>query len=420
MRSRTPKVLHMVCGRPKIDWVIAAVAEAGADTITVVINPHHAELAAHLSEKDPTIEVVYQREPKGTAHALQQVENLKGDVLVVNGDSPLLTSSTVMRVVAAHRGAKRPATLASVVDPTRDDGRIVRGADGEFENIVERKDAYDELRKTNHEFNVGIYCFDGARLKDALAQISNTNKAGEYYLTDVFLDLKPVNIVTLADPNEAMGVKDRIRLAAAVKIMQRRILERLMEDGVTIVDPDSTFIDAGVTVGQDTSIEPFSVIKGNTEIGSECRIGPHVHIEDARIGDRSDCGPFAKIRPGTEIAEDVHIGSFAELVRTKVGKNSKVPHVSYLGDTELGEDANIGAGTITANFDGANKNRTEIGDGAFVGVDTMLVAPVKLGKGARTGAGSVVTKDVPDGATAVGVPARVIRRKVPSPPQGEG
>ena len=403
-----------------IDWVIAAVSEAGADTITVVVNPHHAELAAHLSEKDPTIEVVYQREPKGTAHALQQVENLKGDVLVVNGDSPLLTSSTVKRVVAAHRGAKRPATLASVVDPTRDDGRIVRGADGEFEKIVERKDADDELRKTNHEFNVGIYCFDGARLKDALAQISNTNKAGEYYLTDVFLHLKPVNIVTLADPNEAMGVKDRIRLAAAVKIMQRRILERLMEDGVTIVDPDSTFIDAGVTVGQDTSIEPFSVIKGNTEIGSECRIGPHVHIEDARIGDRSDCGPFAKIRPGTEIAEDVHIGSFAELVRTKVGKNSKVPHVSYLGDTELGEDANIGAGTITANFDGANKNRTEIGDGAFVGVDTMLVAPVKLGKGARTGAGSVVTKDVPDGATAVGVPARVVRRKVPSPPGAEG
>ncbi len=420
MRSRTPKVLHMVCGRPMIDWVIAAVAEAGADTITVVVNPHHAELAAHLSEKDRTIDVVYQREPKGTAHALQQVENLKGDVLVVNGDSPLLTSSTVKRVVAAHRGAKRPATLASVVDPTRDDGRIVRGTDGEFENIVERKDADDELRKTNHEFNVGIYCFEGARLKDALAQISNTNKAGEYYLTDVFLHLTPVNIVTLADPNEAMGVKDRIRLAAATKIMQRRILEQLMEDGVTIVDPDSTFIDAGVTVGQDTSIEPFSVIKGKTEIGSDCHIGPHVHIEDARIGDRSDCGPFVKIRPGTEIAEDVHIGSFAELVRTKVGRNSKVPHVSYLGDTEVGEDANIGAGTITANFDGANKNRTEIGDGAFVGVDTMLVAPVKLGKGARTGAGSVVTKDVPDGATAVGVPARVIRRKVPSPPQGEG
>jgi bifunctional UDP-N-acetylglucosamine pyrophosphorylase/glucosamine-1-phosphate N-acetyltransferase len=185
----------------------------------------------------------------------------------------------------------------------------------------------------------------------------------------------------------------------------------MREGGVTITDPATTFIDATVTIGQDTTIEPFTVIKGNTEIGEECRIGPHVYIEDAKIGDRSDCGPFAKLRPGTEIKEDVHIGSFAELVRTRVGRGSAVPHVSYLGDTDLGEDANIGAGTITANFDGHTKNRTTIGDGAFVGVDTMLVAPVKLGKGARTGAGSVVTKDVPDGATAVGVPARVIRKK---------
>jgi bifunctional UDP-N-acetylglucosamine pyrophosphorylase/glucosamine-1-phosphate N-acetyltransferase len=184
-----------------------------------------------------------------------------------------------------------------------------------------------------------------------------------------------------------------------------------MLSGVTIVDPKSTFVDATVTIGQDTVIEPFTVIKAHTTIGSDCRIGPHVHIEDARIGDRSDCGPFAKLRPGTEIADDVHIGSFAELVRTRVGRGSKVPHVSYLGDTDLGEDANIGAGTITANFDGTNKNRTTIGDGAFIGVDTMLVAPVKLGKQSRTGAGSVVTKDIPDGATAVGVPARVVRRK---------
>jgi bifunctional UDP-N-acetylglucosamine pyrophosphorylase / glucosamine-1-phosphate N-acetyltransferase len=208
-----------------------------------------------------------------------------------------------------------------------------------------------------------------------------------------------------------MGVKDRVRLAAATDILRKRLLEGLMLGGVTIVDPASTFIDATVEIGQDTVIEPFTVLKGKTHIGSECRIGPHVYIEDARLGDRSDCGPFAKLRPGTEIAEDVHIGSFAELVRTKVGRGSAVPHVSYLGDTDLGEDANIGAGTITANFDGQNKNRTEIGDGAFVGVDTMLVAPVKLGKGARTGAGSVVTKDIPDGATAVGVPARVVRRK---------
>lgn len=208
-----------------------------------------------------------------------------------------------------------------------------------------------------------------------------------------------------------MGVKDRVRLAKAIDVLRRRLLERWMLAGVTVVDPDSTFVDATVSIGMDTVIEPFTVLKGDTQIGSECRIGPHVYIEDARLGDRSDCGPFAKLRPGTEVAEDVHIGSFAELVRTKVGRGSKVPHVSYLGDTDLGEDANIGAGTITANFDGIKKNRTEIGDGAFVGVDTMLVAPVKLGNGARTGAGSVVTKDVPAGATAVGVPARVVRRK---------
>jgi bifunctional UDP-N-acetylglucosamine pyrophosphorylase/glucosamine-1-phosphate N-acetyltransferase len=391
-----------------IDWVIDAAREGGAGAIKVVVNPHHAEVAAHLDGK---VEVVYQRDPRGTAHALQQVEGLNGDVLVVNGDSPLLTADTVRRVVEAHRTARRPATLASVVDPRRDDGRIVRGHDGEFKKIVERKDATDEMRKNVHEFNVGIYCFEGGRLKEALAKISDDNKAAEYYLTDVFLHMHPVNVVQLADPNEAMGIKDRIRLAAATKIMQRRILERLMESGVTITDPDSTFVDATVTIGQDTLVEPFSVIKGHTAIGAECRIGPHVYIEDARIGDHSDCGPFVKIRPGTEIAENVHIGSFAELVRTKVGRNSKVPHVSYLGDTDLGEDANIGAGTITANFDGVQKNRTEIGDGAFVGVDTMLVAPVKLGKGARTGAGSVVTKDVPEGATAVGVPARVIRKK---------
>ena len=408
MRSRTPKVLHVLCGRPMIDWVIDAAREGGAGDIKVVVNPHHAEVAAHLDGK---VEVVHQRDPRGTAHALQQVQGLNGDVLVVNGDSPLLTADTVRRVVEAHRTARRPATLASVVDPRRDDGRIVRGHDGEFKKIVERKDATDEMRKNVHEFNVGIYCFEGGRLKEALAKISDDNKAAEYYLTDVFLHMHPVNVVQLADPNEAMGIKDRIRLAAATKIMQRRILERLMESGVTITDPDSTFVDATVTIGQDTLVEPFSVIKGHTAIGAECRIGPHVYIEDARIGDRSDCGPFVKIRPGTEIAENVHIGSFAELVRTKVGRNSKVPHVSYLGDTDLGEDANIGAGTITANFDGVQKNRTEIGDGAFVGVDTMLVAPVKLGKGARTGAGSVVTKDVPEGATAVGVPARVIRKK---------
>jgi bifunctional UDP-N-acetylglucosamine pyrophosphorylase / glucosamine-1-phosphate N-acetyltransferase len=395
-----------------LDYVLDAVTEAGAKDIKVVVSPHHAEVAAHLDERG--IAPTFQREPKGTAHALQQIpeHELKGkEVLVVNGDSPLITADTIKELVHAHREKGTPATLASVEDPTRDDGRIIRTADGALGRIVERKDATPEIKAAVHEFNVGLYCFDGTQLTAALKEIKDDNNAGEYYLTDVFLHLEPVTVVKLVDPQEAMGVKDRIRLAAATAIMQRRILDKLMLSGVTIVDPSSTFVDASVVVGQDTVLEPFTVLKAHTTIGADCRIGPHVHIEDARIGDRSDCGPFVKLRPGTEIADDVHIGSFTELVRTKVGRGSKVPHVSYLGDTDLGEDVNIGAGTITANFDGTNKNRTKIGDGAFVGVDTMLVAPVKLGKGSRTGAGSVVTKDVPDGATAVGVPARVIRRK---------
>ena len=395
-----------------VDWVLLAVTEAGAKDIKVIVNPHHAELAAHFDERH--LQVVYQREAKGTAHALQQIPagELRGrQVLVVNGDSPLLTAGSILKVIHAQQETGTAAAIASVEDPTRNDGRIVRTSGGELERIVERKDATPEQRANIHEFNVGVYAFDGSRLVDALGKVTDDNKAGEFYLPDVFLHVKPVAVVKLDDPDEAMGVKDRVRLAKATDVLRRRLLEQCMLDGVTVVDPASTFIDATVTIGQDTVIEPFTVLKGDTHIGAECRIGPHVYIEDARIGDRSDCGPFAKLRPGTEVADDVHIGSFAELVRTKVGRGSKVPHVSYLGDTDLGADANIGAGTITANFDGTNKNRTEIGEGAFVGVDTMLVAPVKLGKGARTGAGSVVTKDVPDGATAVGVPARVIKRK---------
>jgi bifunctional UDP-N-acetylglucosamine pyrophosphorylase / glucosamine-1-phosphate N-acetyltransferase len=411
MRSRTPKVLHPICGRPMIDWVLQAVGEAGVRDVTVIANPHHADVAAHL---DGRAHIVYQRDPKGTADALRQVPegDLRGrSVLVVNGDSPLLTAASVLKVLHAQQESGGPATIASVEDPTRDDGRILRGKDGSLERIVERKDATPELKAKNHEFNVGLYAFDGSKLVEALEKVDADNKAGEFYLTDVVQHLKPVTVVKLDDANEAMGVKDRVRLARAADVLRRRLLEQCMLSGVTIVDPDSTFIDAAVSIGQDTVIEPFTVLRGDTHIGVECRIGPHVYIEDARIGDRSDCGPFARLRPGTEIAEDVHVGSFAELVRTRVGRGTRVPHVSYLGDTDLGADANIGAGTITANFDGENKNRTEIGDGAFVGVDTMLVAPVKLGKGARTGAGSVVTKDIPDGATAVGVPARVVKRK---------
>jgi bifunctional UDP-N-acetylglucosamine pyrophosphorylase/glucosamine-1-phosphate N-acetyltransferase len=411
MRSRIPKVLHPICGRPMVDWVVDAVKGAGVSDIKAVVSSHHAEVAAHLDSDH--VEIVYQREAHGTGDAVKQVprqELEKGDVLVVNGDAPLLTSDSVRKLVDEHRRSGAQATIATVQDNRRDDGRVIRNRDGSFKGIVERKDATAEQLAVT-EFNVGLYCFQGEPLLQALSKITDDNGAGEFYLPDVLRHLSPVAVVRLDDADEALGINDRVTLAVAAAAMRRRILNRHMLAGVTIVDPASTFIDGNVEIGQDTVIEPFTVIKGSSMIGAECRVGPHVHIEDARLGDRSDCGPFAKLRPGTEIAEDVHVGSFAELVRTKVGRGSKVPHVSYLGDTLLGEDVNVGAGTITANFNGEVKNKTEIGDGAFVGVDTMLVAPVKLGKGSRTGAGSVVTKDVPDGATAVGVPARVVRRK---------
>lgn len=398
-----------------VDWVIDAVQAAGVTDVKAIVSSHHAEVAAHLDAR-PGVTVIYQREARGTGDAVRQVpaEDLeKGDVLVVNGDAPLVTAETVKRLLEEHRRSGAQATIATVEDPGRDDGRVIRDASGRFERIVERKDASPEQLAVR-EFNVGLYCFQGAALARALGKITDANSAGEFYLPDVLQHLEPITAVRVDDAEEGMGINDRVHLAAAAAVMRARINRKHMTNGVTLVDPATTFIDADVEIGQDTVVEAFTYIKGKSVIGSECRIGPHVHIEDARLGDRSDCGPFAKLRPGTQVAEDVHIGSFAELVRTKVGRGSKVPHVSYLGDTSLGEDANVGAGTITANFNGEIKNRTEIGDGAFVGVDTMLVAPVKLGRGSRTGAGSVVTKDVPDGATAVGVPARVVRRKAVS------
>src|ERR1700737_1710375 len=241
MRSRIPKVLHPICGRPMLDYVLDAVTEAGAKDIKVIVNPHHAEVAAHLDERG--IAPTFQREPRGTAHALQQIDEgeLKGkQVLVVNGDSPLLTATTIKKVIDVHRAEGRPATIASVEDNTRNDGRIIRAPDRSLERIVERKDATEEMQKNIHEFNVGVYCFDGTQLIDALKQIKDENKAGEYYLTDVFLHLRPTTIVKLDDPGEAMGVKDRTKLAQAAKTIQKRLLEQHMLAGVTIVDPDST------------------------------------------------------------------------------------------------------------------------------------------------------------------------------------
>lgn len=425
MRSAVPKVLHRLAGRPLIDYALALCRQVGVESPLIVLNPHQPEVAAHVEGR---AEVVWQRQQLGTGHALQQVppERLAGKrVLVLYGDMPLLTGDSVGAVVAAQAG--HDAALATVKDSRLGHARVVRRADGGFRRIVEVKDL-DEAQRAVDELNVGLYCFDGDALLGALPGLQPDNAAGELYLTDVFGALNSIEIVPLAGSEEAHGINDRAQLADCERVMQGRLRTRLMlESGVTFTAPEACIVEAGVEIGQDTVIEPFTILRGATRIGQGCTIGPHCDIADSEVGDGctiqhswlrkctvgsgSDCGPFSKLRPGTEIAERVHVGSFAELVRSKVASGSAVPHFAYVGDAVVGERVNIAAGTITANYDGEKKNPTVIEDDVFVGVDTMLVAPVKLGRGSRTGAGSVVTKDVPEGATAVGVPARVVRRK---------
>ena len=408
-----------------VDRAIDACRAAGVKDVMAVVSPLQPQLAAHL-ERSCT--VLYQAEMRGTGDAVRQVPEERlgaGDVLVLNGDQPLFRGETVAGLIEAHRRAGAAATLATVLDRSRPDGRVIRTSDGAFDRIVEHKDATSEERAC-HEINTGLYCFRGPDLVAALRRLRPDNAQGEYYLTDVFRMLRPVEVVRVDDPDEGLGINDRVQLATAEAALRRRVLTDLMRAGVTVVDPSTTYVEPGVRVGCDSVLEPMSVLRGRTVIGERCRIGPCADITDsvleddvavtrswlqgARMGRGSDCGPYSKLRPGTEIAAGVHVGSFAELVRSRVGAGSKVPHVSYLGDTTVGERVNVAAGTITANYDGMAKNPTVIEDDVFIGVDTMLVAPVRVGAGSRTGAGAVVTRDVPPGATAVGMPARVVRR----------
>ncbi|HUZ90067.1 MAG TPA: bifunctional UDP-N-acetylglucosamine diphosphorylase/glucosamine-1-phosphate N-acetyltransferase GlmU [Candidatus Acidoferrales bacterium] len=425
MRSKRAKVLHPLAGRAMIDHLLATCTEAGLGEPIVVVSPRQGEVAAHLEGR---CRLVLQPHPGGTGDALQQAAGLlppEDLVLVLNADSPLVRAPTLELIVATQRQSNRAATMATVLDPGRRDGRVQRGPSGEFLRVVEHRDAATEAL-SSPEINVGIYCFEGRRLWPSLRGLKPNNAAHEIYLTDVLALLAPIETVLVDDAEEVIGINDRVQLARAERILARRLLERLMLGGVTVKDPASTWVDADVVVGQDTVLEPFTILRGATVIGEDCHIGPFADIGDCRLGDRvrvdhswlrqsviasdCDCGPFSKLRPQTSLDERVHVGSFAELVRSRIGRGSKVPHVSYLGDAEVGEGVNIGAGTITANYDGVNKNRTVIEDGAFIGVDTMLRAPVRIGRKAGTGAGSVVTRDVPAGATAVGMPARVLKR----------
>jgi bifunctional UDP-N-acetylglucosamine pyrophosphorylase / glucosamine-1-phosphate N-acetyltransferase len=422
MRSATPKLLHEVCGRAMIAWPVAAARAAGAGKVVVVEGPERS-LQASL---DGDVTVAVQQEPRGTADAVKAAAVHIGPsdtVIVLNGDHPLITADTLAGLAQAHARSGAAATLATaVLDDPSGYGRVVRAPDGTVERVVETKAPGDatELELRIREISTGIYAFEGAALIAALGEVRSDNAQGELYLPDVVPIMRSRERSVLAyeiDDASELGVNDRVGLAAVRAVAQRRIHERHMLAGVTIVDPATTVIDVDVRIGQDAVIAPFTSLHGATEIGAGARIGPlstvidtnvgdqasvvHSYLSSAEVGDRANVGPFTYLRPGAVLREGSKAGAFVEIKNSDIGAGAKVPHLSYIGDTDIGERTNIGAGTITANYDGTNKHRTTIGAGAFVSVDTMFVAPVSLGDGAYTGAGSVITDDVPPGALGI-------------------
>ena len=428
MRSRIPKVLHSLAGRPMIDHVLAALAAAGVNRPVVVIG-HGAEAVSQaLGDRAST---VVQEPQRGTADAVRVgLDGVGRDtqrVLVTMGDVPMQPPALYAALLASLDDAATAIALVSARPPDPAGyGRIVRGADGRASAIVEEADA-DEATRAIGEVNAGTYGFEAAWLRDAIGRVE-ASATGEYYLTDLVTlaaaDGRAVAVVEAADPEDAMGINDRVALSVAEERLRRRINERHMRDGVTIVDPASTRIDATVEIGQDARIEPGTTLQGATVVGQDAVIGPSALVRDSRIGPRThvwasvveeaivaedvQIGPYAHLRPGAEVGARCRIGNFAEIKKSRLGAGTQQHHFSYIGDAEVGENVNIGAGSVTANFDGTAKHRTTVGSDVKLGVDTMMVAPVTIGEGATTGAGAVVTRDVAPGKTVVGMPARPI------------
>ena len=430
MKSDLPKVLHAVCGQPMVYYAIQSARAASTETPVVIVG-HRAEAVREFLGE--TARCVVQDPQLGTGHAVQQAEAmLKGKtdlVLVTYADMPLLRAATLSRLAETQRANPGPLTLLTVsADDARGFGRVVRDADGRVQAIVEEAAATPEQLKIK-ELNVGAYCFSAGWLWDALHRLP-LSKKGEYYLTDtVALAVEaglPVQAVVTDDPVETIGINTRVHLAEAETAMRQRINAAHMLAGVTMIEPQTTYIEAGVTIGRDTVLWPNSYLQGGTRIGENCEIGPNCIIRDTVIGndclvlasvlegalleDDVDIGPFAHLRKGAHLCKGVHMGNFGEVKDSTLGPGAKMGHFSYIGNAAIGPNVNIGAGTITCNYDGERKNLTEIGEDVFIGSDTMLVAPVRLGARSRTGAGAVVTKDVPEDTLVVGMPARAIRK----------
>ncbi len=435
MKSNLPKVLHNIAGKPMVRYALDAARAMSADK-TILVVGHGAEQVRAAVGGDALF--AEQKEPRGTGHAVLAARDLirgKVDtVLVTYADMPLLRTETLQRLVDLHASSRAPITmLTATAQDSMGFGRIVRNKRQRVLGIVEEADATPE-QLAIQELNCGVYCFDARWMWEHLPRLRPNGKNKEYYLTDLVAmavkERSPVATIVLDDVEEVIGVNTRVHLARAEKILRSRIADLLMLSGVTLVDPATTYVDAQVTIGMDTVIEPNTQIKGHTRIGANCRIGPNAILQNVLVGEgceiiasvvresileeRVHVGPWADLRPGTHLAHDVYVGNFGEVKNSFVGEGTHIGHFSYVGDAQVGMRVNIGAGTITANFDGKKKNRTVIGDDAFIGSDTVLRAPVTIGARAVTGAGSVVTKDVPPDSVAAGVPARVIRRLHPN------
>lgn len=422
MKSDLPKVLHSVAGKPMLSHVLNAAETAGCTRKIVIVGFGAAKVSVLVEER---AEIAEQKEQLGTGHAVMQAQPLlkdfDGTVMVLCGDTPLLDGRDLRRFYQNHMESKNTATiLTALLKDATGYGRVIRDSDGEVKKIVEQKDATPEELMCR-EINTGIYCFDCQELFAVLQTVDNKNAQGEYYLTDVIAKLvekgAKVGGLPTADAETVVGINSRLQLSQAQKWMRDKINRHFMDEGVTIVDPDTTYIDASVAIGHDTIVYPFTWLEGNTVIGEECNIGPNTRLSNVTIGSGSmvqfsyahdavlgrgvNVGPYAHIRPGSRLADSVKVGNFVEVKNSWVGAGTKLPHLSYIGDADIGENVNMGCGTITVNYDGKQKYRTTINDNAFVGCNSNLIAPVTVGENAYIAAGSTINRDVP--AAALGV-----------------